>query len=128
MGDDAKTFRMNISIPRDLKERMDQVGQPVNWSQTAAHAFEAKLLGLAAQKETKTMDEVIERLKAAAVLEEKEEYQAGLEAGRAWAREDASPKELRRLADLGGSAEDADQLACAAWPEIGRTHYSPTTG
>ena len=32
--------RLNLSISRELKERMDAVSQSVNWSQTAAEAFE----------------------------------------------------------------------------------------
>lgn len=37
------TERMNISIPEDLKKRMDRFDEAVNWSQVAAHAFEARL-------------------------------------------------------------------------------------
>jgi hypothetical protein len=100
MGDDGGVVRMTISVPRGLKARMDAADPSVNWSRTAAQAFEAKLLELEARsKESATMDDVIVRLKAAAELEANEDYQSGMEAGRAWAREDASPKELRRLSD-----------------------------
>jgi hypothetical protein len=96
---DQGVIRVNVSVPRALKARMDAVRQPVNWSQVAAHAFEAKLLDLQAKQEVTNMDEVVARLKAAAAQEENEDYQAGLKAGRSWAMEDAKPKELRRIAD-----------------------------
>ena len=97
---DRRSYQMNISIPRDLKARMDAVSEPVNWSQTAAQAFEAKLLELESRKrEVGKMADVIARLKAAAELEANEEYQAGHEAGQRWAKEDATPKQLHRLTD-----------------------------
>ncbi|HVS19834.1 MAG TPA: hypothetical protein VMT18_14610, partial [Planctomycetota bacterium] len=34
---------MNISIPDDLKARMDALGESVNWSRIAAQAFERRL-------------------------------------------------------------------------------------
>jgi hypothetical protein len=138
MGEDQGVVRMNISVPRDLKARMDAVKQPVNWSQTAAQAFEAKLLDLEATKEVETMDDVIARLRAAAKQEENEDYQDGLKAGRAWAMEDAKPKELRRIANyVEGSERDrvcwwdidgdttswdapygaTDNFVMAIWPE-----------
>jgi hypothetical protein len=100
MGDDQGVIRVNVSVPRELKARMDAVAQRVNWSQTAAEAFEAKLLELAAQQEAKQMDDVIARMKAAAELDDKEEYQAGREEGESWAREVARPRQLRRLEEL----------------------------
>jgi hypothetical protein len=100
MSETQGVIRTNISVPRELKARMDAVAERVNWSATAAEAFEAKLLALASTREVKGMDEVIARLKAADDLDSKEEYQAGREAGETWAREDARPKELRALARL----------------------------
>lgn len=35
--------RMNISIPDELKVRMDDLGESVNWSRIAAQAFERRL-------------------------------------------------------------------------------------
>jgi hypothetical protein len=94
----GNAVRMNISIPRDLKNRMDGVAEAVNWSRVAGDAFEVKLLELTSRREAKTTDEVIVRLKAAAELEKNEGYQAGFQAGQAWAREAATPKQLRRIA------------------------------
>lgn len=95
MGESG-VVRTNISVPRELKAHMDRV-QGVNWSAVASEAFERKLLELESQKEVKGMDEVIARLKAADELDRKEEYQAGRKAGERWAREDARPRQLRKL-------------------------------
>jgi hypothetical protein len=91
--------RTTISLPRELKDRMDEVTASVNWSAVAAQAFEAKLLELASKKEVGSMDDVINRLKAAAELEDREDYQAGFAAGERWAKARATPKQLRRLAE-----------------------------
>jgi hypothetical protein len=92
--------RTNISLPRELKARMDAVEAPVNWSSVAAQAFEQKLLELESKKEVGSMDEVIARLKAADELDRKAEYQDGRKAGDRWAREDARPRQLRALSSL----------------------------
>jgi hypothetical protein len=103
MGETQGVIRMNISVPHSLKERMDAEEGPVNWSAVAAQAFGAKLLEMASTKGADTMDEVITRLKAAAELEDKEEYQAGFLAGQEWAMSTAKPKELRRVSDYIGN-------------------------
>jgi len=78
---------------------MDAVSQSVNWSQTAAEAFERKLDDLKSQQEVKTDEDMIARFQAAAKLEAEEDYQDGLEAGRDWVRCRAKrPGDLRRIA------------------------------
>ncbi len=47
----------------------------------------------------KRMDHVLARLKAAGDLEAKEDYEAGFQAGKEWAKNYAKPKELMRLAE-----------------------------
>src|SRR5262249_23608495 len=86
-ADSPGVVRTTISLPPDLKSRMDAVKESVNWSGVAAAAFEAKLKELAARKEPENMEDVVKRLRAAAELEANEEYQAGFEAGQAWAKE-----------------------------------------
>jgi hypothetical protein len=103
MGEPVNVVRMTISVPRELKERMEAAKESVNWSAVAARAFEGKLLELQSQREAKNMNEVVARLKAADELERSEEYQAGRTAGEAWAKEAATPRQLRRLVAL---AED----------------------
>jgi hypothetical protein len=101
MGGEAQNVvRMNISVPRDLKARMDAVSASVNWSAIAAPAFEAKLLELEAKGNPKSMQEVIARLKAADEADANEERQKGREVGERWAKRGARPRQLRRLDEL----------------------------
>jgi hypothetical protein len=82
-------------------------------------------------------DDVVQRLKAAAEKEVLEEYQEGKQAGRRWAEEEATPKELGRLeAHLGpgpgrgfsgggvNPAAGADALVFALWPKAEGDGYS----
>jgi hypothetical protein len=85
---------------------MDAVKVPVNWSAVAAQAFEAKLLELESKKNVSSMEDVIARLKAAAEIEANEKYQAGFEAGDEWARKQATPSQLRRMAEYIGRFPD----------------------
>jgi hypothetical protein len=96
---ESGVIRTNISLPRELKARMDRV-QGVNWSAVASEAFERKLLELASKREVKGMNDVIARLKAAAELEANEDYQDGHQRGEKWATEKATPRQLRRLQAL----------------------------
>ncbi len=100
MGEAVNVVRMTISVPRDLKADMDDVSTPVNWSAAAVGAFRVKLRELASVKETTTMDDVIARLKAADENDSNEQRQEGKEAGELWARDDARPRQLRRLLAL----------------------------
>lgn len=43
MAKKPTTYRQIVSIPANLKERMDKVADQVNWSAVAARAFEEKL-------------------------------------------------------------------------------------
>jgi hypothetical protein len=108
MAEQQGAVRTNISLPRELKARMDAVKSPVNWSAVAAQAFEAKLLELESTKEVSSMDDVIARLKAAAELEDKQEYQRGFALGQGWAKQEATPKQLRRLEEYVNSFNDLD--------------------
>jgi hypothetical protein len=91
-------FRQNISIPADLKRRMDKVSDQVNWSAIACAAFEIKLGEIAATKERKDMNDVIQRLRGLAQEEANEMFATGKSDGEDWAKQDATPAELRRLA------------------------------
>ena len=57
-------FRQTVSIPIVLKQRMDKVAEPVNWSAEAGRAFEAKLAEISSRKEKQNMADVIQRLRA----------------------------------------------------------------
>jgi hypothetical protein len=115
MGEEQGAARTTISLPRDLKARMDAVKVPVNWSAVAAQAFEAKLLELASKKGAKGMDEVIARMKAAEKLDSNEDYQKGWAAGERWAKEEARPKQLRDLDKRLGAWQHDIEEALSAW-------------
>lgn len=95
----AGTTRTTISVPSDLKKRMDKVKEPVNWSAVACLAFESKLGEIAARKEKKAMEDVIQRLRASKQKSDSELHIRGREAGIDWAKNNASFSELSKLHD-----------------------------
>jgi hypothetical protein len=95
---EAGFARTTITVPSNIKARMDAIGASENWSAIASKAFEHRLLELESTRMTDTIDEVAQRLKASLELEEKEDYQAGLAAGTKWASRHAKAIHLKRLA------------------------------
>src|SRR5262245_57540294 len=93
-------FRTTISVPLDLKKRMDAAGAGVNWSAVACRAFEVELAEIAARKKEKTMDDVIQRLRASKLRGASEAHKEGDAAGRKWARDHAEADELQNLENL----------------------------
>ena len=62
----SKTYRTTISIPRDLKEEMDALGDQVNWSAVAAAAFRAKVFEVQnRRRESMSKEDVIKRMRTA---------------------------------------------------------------
>jgi hypothetical protein len=94
-----RSVRTTITIPPDVKARMEAAGDAVNWSAVAAAAFRAKLLELDSKKEVGTMSDVIERLRASKKKRCDELYQQGRKAGESWAKQSAEAHELMRLAE-----------------------------
>jgi hypothetical protein len=93
--------RTTISIPSELKERMDAIKDQVNWSAVAARAFQAELDWINRRsKRTMNKEDIVKRMKAEAEEDSKEEYQEGYEMGKDWAQEYAKPRELRALDNL----------------------------
>jgi hypothetical protein len=92
-------YRMTISIQTDLKRRMDNVTESVNWSAEAARAFEAKLAEIAQRKEKKTAEDLIQRLRASRLEAQEEAYRDGYLTGRAWVEVHADAKGLQNLAN-----------------------------
>jgi hypothetical protein len=97
MGKKPGSFRTTISVPRNLKRRMDAVKEGINWSAVACRAFEDKLAEIDTKKEEKTMAAVIQRLRA---TKPDALYQQGHEDGRRWASERAEYDDLVRLEQL----------------------------
>lgn len=89
--------RMMISIPEDLKARMDAVKDRPNWSAVASRAFEKELAEIASRKKEQTMDEIMQRFRAEALEMEDEGYKEGHAAGRDWALHRATLKDLRAI-------------------------------
>jgi hypothetical protein len=91
------SYRTTISIPEDLKEQMDAVGDGVNWSAVAAQAFRAKVFEIQSRKVTKMKTaDIVKRLRASAESDT-EDYDDGKHAGREWATTQATARELGRL-------------------------------
>jgi hypothetical protein len=92
--------RMGITVPAELRQEMEEVGDGVNWSQVATEAFRAKVLSIKSQTGGTEMDEVIKRMMAADALDTNQDKADGFAAGKEWVtRKDwhATPKQLRRL-------------------------------
>jgi hypothetical protein len=97
MGNKTRSFRTTITVPQDLKARMDAVREQVNWSALACRAFEEKLAEIASKKEKLTVDDVIQRLKLSREQMESAEYKDGEAVGRDWASRRAEAAELTKL-------------------------------
>jgi hypothetical protein len=91
------TVRTTISIPTDLKRRMDEQAKSVNWSQVACHAFEGMLASIASRKEKLEMSDVIQRLRASTHASNDQEFNSGFSAGQQWAEREAAASDLKRL-------------------------------
>jgi hypothetical protein len=88
--------KLMVYVPEALKRRMAKI-KGVKWSPIACAAFEGKLGELAARKETKNMQDVIDRLRASNMADLSEKQSSGSRAGREWAKSKAEAAELKRL-------------------------------
>jgi hypothetical protein len=112
----AKHARTTITVPADLKARMDEVDESVNWSAIAAQAFEQKLAEITKRRGAKDMKDVINRLRASKKQFVNDQYQAGYDAGQEWAKDSADAGELILLRQWKNSAGN-DWNACFATGE-----------
>ena len=101
--------RTTISVPVDLKKRMDKVREDVNWSALACQAFQDKLAEIATQKERRIMAsgmtekeraEVAKRLAVTKDYTKRPRYKTGWTCGVAWAKKSANVDQLQRLANV----------------------------
>src|SRR6266851_2450827 len=97
MGKPKNVVPMTLSVPKELRAKMEAVTVSVNWSAMASAAFAAKLLELQSNREVKGIEDLIARLKSAAELEANQDYQEGRQMGEKWATDKATPRQLRRL-------------------------------
>lgn len=97
MAKKAGFVRTTISVPADLKKRMDKISEDVNWSALACQAFEGKLAEVISKKGAKDMEEVLARLRESERQSASDATKAGYEAGQEWVKHHAQVSELRRL-------------------------------
>lgn len=91
--------RVTLYVPENLKARMDNVSEPVNWSAVAQEAFKEAVAVNLIQREPTNMEQVIERLRASKARADRTALQSGREHGKLWACETAEYDELKRIAD-----------------------------
>jgi hypothetical protein len=107
--------RVNISVPDDLKKRMDKMDktEDVNWSQVATAAFEAKLAEIASRKAERNMDDIVQRLRASkkASMPKDEAFELGQE----WAKHRAEWSQLEKLASTLDSTEFEAKFQDKEW-------------
>lgn len=101
--------RINISIPDELKARMDN-HPAVNWSQSASELFLNKINELESTIEVKDMTDAIARLKASKAQFKDNTKKEGYEFGLGWAMKEADYEELSRLAEATEQLEVPDTL------------------
>jgi hypothetical protein len=95
-----KHARTTITVPPDLKARMEAVEESVNWSAIACQAFEQKLAQITKRRGARDMKEVVARLRASKERVGNELYRRGIEVGKAWAMNHAEADELARLSEF----------------------------
>src|SRR5271155_4584492 len=78
--------KVNLYVPEDLKARMDDTGEAVNWSAVAQRAFREAISTHQIQQGRSDMEHVIERLRASKERYEDRQLAAGKEAGSKWAK------------------------------------------
>jgi hypothetical protein len=96
----GNSVRTNITIPAELKMRMDAVSHLVNWSAVARQAFEQRLAEIVTEKRKVNMEEAIARLRVSKAKHRSQLYKEGLRTGKAWAKSRAEADELTLLSDL----------------------------
>ncbi|MCB1533248.1 MAG: hypothetical protein KDJ44_00655 [Rhodoblastus sp.] len=86
--------RMSIYVPDDLKGRMDDLES--NWSAIAQVAFEREIR-LHPKLTENEMQATIERLRASKKAQIDDVIQAGVEAGKKWAQDEAEYLDLTKV-------------------------------
>ena len=99
--------KINLSIPGELKEQMDQLPGR-QWSQIATRAFE-NAVKMQILKGT-DMSEAIERLRASKQEVAEEDRAEGTKFGKTWAMEEANGMEPRAVVALDKNAQTIDGL------------------
>jgi hypothetical protein len=109
--------RTSISVPGELKARMDAHGKGIGWSAVACVAFESKLAEIIARKGAKNMEDAVLRLRASKLKSDDATYNRGVEDGRTWAMNYAEAAELERLAKFKEVEESNTSWPWGTWFE-----------
>ena len=102
--------RVTLYVPDDLKARMDDAAEAVNWSAVAQRAFREAIFTHFVRKDHSDMEKVIERLRASKERFETRQFAAGKEAGSKWAKTDAEYDELAAVAALDAEAHEHSDI------------------
>ncbi len=121
--------RISVYVPDSMKERMDALGERVNWSEAAQAAFDREIT-IATIPKDPNMNQVVERLRASKTEFEQAQAAEGRKHGREWAKMHASYNQLRALSKLELKGDDfAPQFDRALGPTEDRHDsfwYDPT--
>lgn len=91
--------RLSIYVTDELKARMDEVGDDVNWSEVVRPAIQSAI-AIHQQRRSPSMTTAIERLRASKQEGEKRDIEGGRKDGRQWAEYHASYRALRHVAEI----------------------------
>jgi len=100
--------KVNVYVPDDLKTRMDDTGEAVNWSAVAQRAFREAISTHQVRKDRSDMEHVIDRLRASKERYEDRQLAAGKDVGTNWARTEAEYFELVAVASFDPNARDGE--------------------
>jgi hypothetical protein len=102
--------RVTVYVPDDLKARMDEVGEAVNWSDAAQRAFREAAAIATIRKDRSDMTSVVERLRASKERIEAAAHESGKDCGVTWAKQSAEYDELLRISKWEQDTLDACDL------------------
>ena len=91
--------RINLSIPDELKERMDKLNG-VNWSRVAQEAFETKSTICELRGQNMNQEAGLVRLRASRGNHAQHDRAKGVELGKDWALNQAEFEEVSRVVNL----------------------------
>jgi hypothetical protein len=130
--------KVNLYVSGELKARMDDTGEAVNWSAVAQRAFREAISTHQMRQDRSDMKHVIERLRVSKERFEERQLAAGKKVGARWAKTEAEYFELVAVASFDLIRErtgelDRDTLQWlidpdgemdrGLWIEFWETHY-----
>ena len=119
------TTRKTVYVGESLGERMAAIGDTVNWSRVAAEAFEKKLAEIAMERKGRTMEDVVQRLRASKLESESQEERRARAAGQEWAKHHAEWPELERVAEMVSDGGWGWGIPNHSWSELSLSNINP---